>query len=290
MTQTAPFNCLHCGSQAAPQVFLADCKDCYLRKSFKANYFKCLQCRLAQMSPIPLDVSAFYDAYPVHQNKSLLHRWLRRILMAPAYFNPGSLRTGDILLDYGAGDGWFLEYCKARQLTLVGFERESTLADILSKRLKVPVYSDPALLISDFQGRVDAITMHFVMEHLTDLEACFSHVERLLKTGGRFFFTVPNLDSWEAKLFGKKWHGLDPPRHISFPHQEIVQALGRRHHLELIEMKPVPFPNGFAGSIPAVVLGHFNFALYLLALPLGILLSRLAPAGFVSYSLRRTVS
>lgn len=279
---------MNCGSEHPPELFLKGCEDYYLRKPFKVDYLRCRQCGLVQQSPVPEDVSAFYEAYPVHQHKSAWHEWMRKAVMVPSYFDIRSLKTGDVLLDYGCGDGWFLKSSKGKPIALVGFEKSTALAEALSDKLGLPVYSDPERLILDFEGRVDVITMHFVMEHLTDLAQAFLHVERLLKPGGIFFFTVPNLESWEAKLFRKKWHGLDPPRHISFPHKAVVERLAKGHRLEFVEMKAVPFPNGFAGSVPTAVMGHFNFALYLLALPLGVIVSRLWPAGFVGYSLKRS--
>jgi SAM-dependent methyltransferase len=212
---------------------------------------------------------------------------MRKLVMAPAYFPASSLPKGAVLLDYGCGDGWFLESCRGKHLQLVGFEKSATQAERLSQNLALPVYSDAERLLSDFANKVDVVTMHFVVEHLTDLHESFLHVERLLKPGGAFFFTVPNLESWEAKLFGKKWHGLDAPRHISFPHKSVVDQLARRHRMTLAEAGMVPFPNGFAGSIPAAVMGRFNFPLYLCALPVGVAVCRLFPSGFLAYSLMR---
>ena len=122
--------------------------------------------------------------------------------------------------------------------------KSATQSERLSQRISLPVYSEAESLLSDFGNKVDVVTMHFVVEHLTDLHESFLQVERLLKPGGAFFFTVPNLESWEAKLFGKKWHGLDAPRHISFPHKSVVDQLARRHGLTLAQARTVPFPNG----------------------------------------------
>lgn len=240
------------------------------------------------MCPLPEDVSAFYEGYPVHRNKSFLYRCIRRLVMGPAYFDICSAAPGSVLLDYGCGDGWFLESCRGRHIGLLGYEPSASLADSLSARLKLPVYSSLERLVCDFRSKVDVITMHFVLEHLTDLEHAFCSMEELLSPRGICFCTVPNLDSWEAKLFGRKWHGLDPPRHISFPQSRVIQELAKRHGLKLVKARPVPFPNGFAGSFPVVVAGHFNFALYLLALPFGIVLSRVAPSGTTAYLLENT--
>jgi hypothetical protein len=98
---------------------------------------------------------------------------------------------------------------------------------------------------------------------------------------------VPHEHSLEARLFGRKWHNLDPPRHVSFPEAAHVQALAERHGLRLEKHAPVPFPNGFAASVPVVLTGRFRFALFALALPLGVLFSRLVRTGTHAYWLRR---
>jgi SAM-dependent methyltransferase len=288
MNRENRFNCLNCGSEKIPKPFLRNCIDYYLRTATKADYFTCCDCGLVQVFPIPEDVSALYEAYPVHTNKSKLHKWLRKIVMAPAYFDSSILKSGSVLLDYGCGDGWFLESCKDRGVSLLGFEPSTGLAENLASRLKVPVYSDAERLASEFRGKLDFLTMHFVMEHLTDLAAAFRQVQTLLRPGGIFFFTVPNIDSWEAKLFGRKWHGLDPPRHISFPNRSTVERLAARHGLKVVQVGSVPFPNGVAGSIPSLFIGHFHPLLYALSLPCGIVLSRLAPSGVSSYHLKKT--
>ena len=281
------FVCLSCGSENTPTPFLKACPDYYLRKPFVVDYFKCYDCGLVQVYPVPEEVSAFYEAYPVHKKKSKLHEWLRKLVMAPAYFDFRELERGTSLLDYGCGDGWFLESCKDRGLTVVGFEPSTSLAKDLSGRLKIPVYSDPKKLTFDFHGTIDIVTAHFVVEHVLELTSTFRDISSILKPGGRFFFTVPNIDSWEARLFRKKWHGLDPPRHISFPTEPIVKSLALRNGLELLRTESLPFPNGVAGSIPTIVLGRFHKVLYALAFPCGILLSQLAPSGVCSFCLQK---
>ena len=49
----------------------------------------------------------------------------------------------------------------------------------------------------------------------------------------------------------------------------------------------MPFPNGIARSVPVVLTGRVRFPLFLAALPLGILLSRLFPGGNKAYRLVR---
>lgn len=271
--------------------FFLECKDYYLQKPYIANYFRCKECGLIQQSPIPIDVASFYDAYPIHQKKSLLHQLMRRWIMSACYFNTRKFlaeRTSPaLLLDFGCGDGWYLDASRAPSMNLVGFESNNAHAARLSKNLDLPVYSEMHTLLSDYEGKADIVTMHFVLEHLTDINKAFENVHKLLKPGGVFYFIIPNISSWESRLFGKKWHNLDAPRHISFPEAQSIQQLSERWGFEITKRQGVPFPNGVSGSMPVVLTGRFRFSIFLLFLPLGILLSRIFPSGNMAYWLKK---
>lgn len=284
------FLCMQCKSLTASPVFLG-CKDYYLQKAYRADYFRCGDCGLVQQSPLPADVSPFYDAYPIHKKKSLLHRLVRQLVMSASYFNTHKFleekKSPALLLDFGCGDGWYLDASRALNLTLIGFEANNKHADQLSKTLALPVYSDEQALLCDFEGKIDIVTMHFVLEHLTNLNVAFETVQKLLKPGGTFYFVIPNISSWEARIFGRKWHNLDAPRHISFPEERSIKQLSERWGFETIRHCGAPFPNGVAGSMSVVLTGRFRFIIFLLFLPLGILFSRIFPSGNAAYWLRK---
>lgn len=287
MSQT--FSCIQCGSASASPFFL-DCKDYFLNKPFRVDYYKCAGCGLIQQTPVPADVAPFYENYPVHQKKSPLFRMMRTWIMSACYFNTKLIPKRSeptLLIDFGCGDGWFLEANRGQGLNLVGYEVDQSLVDHLSKELQLPIYANEAELLRDYEGRVDVVTMHFVLEHLTDINNTFEIVRKLLKPGGIFYFAVPNISSWEARIFGKKWHNLDAPRHISFPEARSIKQLSERWGFEAIKHRGVPFPNGVAGSLPVVLFGRFKFSIFLLSLPIGILLSRIFPNGNTAYWLKR---
>jgi len=215
---------------------------------------------------------------------------MRQWVMGACYFHTDKFlaarKDPPVLLDFGCGDGWFLDASRDPNLKLVGFEANNSHAAHLAKTLKLPVYGDEQALLRDYEGKADVVTMHFVLEHLTDLNGAFETVQKLLKPDGIFYFIVPNVSSWEARLFGKKWHNLDPPRHISFPEVESIWQLSERWGFEIVKHRGLPFPNGFAGSMSVVLTGRFRFSIFLLFLPLGILLSRMFPSGTAAYWLR----
>jgi len=63
-------------------------------------------------------------------------------------------------------------------------------------------------------ARFDLIVLFHVLEHLEDpcaaLAACAAH----LTPTGRIVIAVPNLASWQARVFGPWWFHLDAPRHL----------------------------------------------------------------------------
>lgn len=287
---TYTFSCIQCKCSTATPIF-SECKDYYLQKPYRVNYSRCGDCGLMQQVPMPIDVASFYDAYPIHQQKSKAYQLMRRWIMGACYFDTrkflGERRGPALLLDFGCGDGWFLDANRARTLKLVGFETDNDHAAHLAKTLDLPVYYDEQALLCEYENKIDVVTMHFVLEHLTDVNRAFETVHKLLKPNGVFYFVIPNISSWEARLFGKKWHNLDAPRHISFPEAKSIQQLSERWEFEVTRHQQVPFPNGVAGSISVLLTGRFRFSIFLLFLPLGIFLSRIFPSGNVAYWLRK---
>lgn len=282
------FRCLVCAGTGAATV-LADCPDTYLSKPFRVAYVRCVSCGLLQQDPVPGDVSPFYESYPIHVKKSAVHRMLQRIVMRPVYFRARALPERSVLLDYGCGDGGYLDGFVPHEITRVGFEPDPAHAARLSERLALPVLSDPERLLAEWAGKVDVMTMHFVLEHVTKLDEVFERAARLLKPGGVLHVVVPHAFSFEARLFGRAWHNLDAPRHVSFPESAAMTTLAGRHGLALTSEHPVPFPNGFAGSLAVALTGRFRWWLFALALPAGIVFSRLFPGGARAYRLTRLV-
>ena len=134
-----------CGASHSTTV-IAGCKDLYLCKPYVADYHRCLNCGLVQQHPLPADVASFYEAYPVHEKRSRAYSRFRRMLLSGVYLNPTKWPKRSELLDFGCGDGWYLEWCKESRVTAVGFEADVTHVTRLSRDLGLPVFSDLAAL------------------------------------------------------------------------------------------------------------------------------------------------
>ncbi len=59
-----------------------------------------------------------------------------------------------------------------------------------------------------------AITLFHVLEHVYDPKQQIEAARRLLRRNGRLIIQVPNAASWQFRMLGKRWNGLDVPRHL----------------------------------------------------------------------------
>jgi hypothetical protein len=109
------------------------------------------------------------------------------------------------LLDVGSGDGTLVRAIRAHGREAVGLERAATGGDTL------------AVEITDFNDRPGewaAVVFWHSLEHLRDPAGALDRAAELLAPGGVLAIAVPNLASWQSRLFGERWFHLDLPRHL----------------------------------------------------------------------------
>jgi SAM-dependent methyltransferase len=234
---------------------------------------------------LPRDTAPFYSAYPVHQRKSGAFQAVRRVLMSRVYYRPAAGTR--VLLDYGCGDGTYLQQVRRPGSRCVGYEPDPRQAEAAALLAVVPVYSDVAQLLERYASAVDVVTMHSVLEHVTSLHDTFRLAARLLRRGGVLYVVVPQANCHEARLFGRKWHALDPPRHISFPEPPVVRRLAAAHGMRVRRQEAIPFPTTLAGTIPNLLLGRFSFAVMAASLPFTLPFTLIDPGSVRAFTLEK---
>ena len=270
-------SCIVCG-HPVDVPWLENCLDLYLRTSFRVDYKACRHCGLVQQVPLPRDTDSFYPDYPIHQQRKIVYEIARAILHRQIYLRPTADIKNGRLLDFGCGDGSYLQSIQSHVGQVFGFEPNPSVATLTSVRLNIPIFHDVHAVATELANSIDCITAHFVLEHVLDLHKTFALFADVLKPGGMLHVVVPNIRSWEARLFGRKWHGLDAPRHISFPDKASLKLLAEQHGLQLEQIRPAVFPNTLAASL-ASLSGHYQHKLFLMIIPLSFVLSCLAPNG-----------
>jgi SAM-dependent methyltransferase len=131
------------------------------------------------------------------------------------------------LLDVGCGSGLLLDLIRRRGFTVTGVDVSASAARAAQ------VEHGLSVRIGSLRGaRFDAesfdiVTMFHSLEHVTDPRASLSEARRVLQPNGRLIIQVPNIRSWQSRLLGGRWHGLDIPRHtIDYSLRSIHRLLG----------------------------------------------------------------
>jgi SAM-dependent methyltransferase len=118
------------------------------------------------------------------------------------------------LLDVGCGSGTLLGLLKQRGFRGMGVDFSAEAAKVAEAengvRVVVGSLGEAAFPDQSF----DVVTLFHVMEHVTNPREVLAEVFRILRPNGAIVLQVPNIDSWQFKLFGAKWYGLDIPRHV----------------------------------------------------------------------------
>jgi len=137
------------------------------------------------------------------------------------------------ILDVGCAGGLFLEHSLRAGWKVSGIEPNEPLAAEARQRLagKGRIHCgtlEDAALRSDF----DAVTLWDVLEHVPHPQAFLSTCRALLRPGGHLFLNVPDLDSPQAKVLGRRWPLL-LPEHLNYFNRRSLRLCGERAGLTL---------------------------------------------------------
>jgi len=114
-------------------------------------------------------------------------------------------RPGSIL-DIGCASGVFLKSMADAGWKVFGIEPSIEQFQLARQALgQEAVLLNTTLQKAQLSCQFDAITFWDVLEHLVEPVSFLACCASLLKPDGRIFFTVPNLDSWTARVMGRHW-------------------------------------------------------------------------------------
>jgi len=194
----------------------------------------CDECGHLYQSPRPTQ-AAIGRFYPAHYQpfgraiedvyRSPVMRWLKHRQLRTRCLQVYRLRTQGALLDVGCATGLFLnEMRRYGQWRLAGIEIAPEASAYARERFHLDVFSGPIEDAPWPNGSFDVITLWDVLEHLPDPNGALRSLGRLLSKEGLLILSVPNLDSIDARIFGRYWTGLDAPRHFwVFRKRDIVR-------------------------------------------------------------------
>lgn len=139
------------------------------------------------------------------------------------------LRKGEKLLDFGCGTGDFLGIAQRSDLNLelYGYDISDFAAKYVQEHYSLPVVVGELRAGAFPKESFDVIVAFGLFEHVPDFQTLLHVWHGWLKPQGRLFISTPNIKSWDAKLFGKRWYGWTKiPQHVNyFTPNSITRAL-----------------------------------------------------------------
>lgn len=194
---------------------------------------------LLKTFPIPSKdkIHKYYksDKYTSHhsQNSSIfnfIYRALRKLnfIFKKRHLNLNSCKN---LLDFGSGDGFFIQSISESNIRVFGVEpvlpTSSTnvfkqLSDVQKKELQF-----------------STITAWHSLEHTQDIHQTSQALVDLLEEKGRLVVAVPNYESFDALFYKSYWAGYDTPRHLWHLNQKAVINMFVKRGLTFLYSKPM---------------------------------------------------
>lgn len=127
-------------------------------------------------------------------------------------------------LDYGCGAGHKLIEKINQGYSAYGVELDEQAREI-GHQLGLDIRQAYPDCIDFADNFFDEIHINNVLEHLHKPVAILSEAYRCLKEGGRLWIEVPNVESYDSKLFGNLWRHLDVPLHLNHFGPDTLKSL-----------------------------------------------------------------
>lgn len=158
------------------------------------------------------------------------------------------LAQGDkTVFDIGCGDGRLLDIIKKnfpKTWTLSGIEIGENAVKIAKDKGYNVLYGDFEFTdMKSFDNTSDLIFMHQVLEHTRAPRSVIKKMNAMLKKGGLISIETPDTDSWDLKLFKKRyWGGYHFPRHFYLFNKKNIVKLLAQEGFEVISCKSLISP------------------------------------------------
>jgi SAM-dependent methyltransferase len=198
--------------------------DATKRQASSYDLLRCSSCSHVWLGnrPAPMEMSYYYGA-EYHQaigtsGEAASKRWARQLQTISKY------KHGGDILDIGCSSGGFLASLKGGPWRLYGIEASLPTAERARALTGADVFAGDVADADFPPNSFDVITCSDVLEHLYEPYEVFQKVSSWLKPGGIFYIFVPNILSWEARMFRSYWYALDLPRHL---HHFSARSLAR---------------------------------------------------------------
>jgi ubiquinone/menaquinone biosynthesis C-methylase UbiE len=129
-------------------------------------------------------------------------------------------------LDIGCGSGGFLNQIKNQiGCRIYGIDISETAAKAAKETYNIDIFNGPVTQAPFPANSFDVITAWWLLEHVGNPSEILRKMYSLLRDDGCCIIGVPNIDSFNARVFKDKWYHLDSPRHLCLYSPDTITKL-----------------------------------------------------------------
>ena len=252
--------CPICGGRKA--ALLLEAPDHFHLRTEKYSLVRCASCSAVWQinPPQPAEMGKHYTeeyhrAIVTAGEGSAAERWKPQVELI------SSMKKGGAILDLGCSSGGFLSTMRGPAWELYGIEMEESTADKARANTGAKVFVGDAVLAPYAPNSFDVITCFDVLEHVYSPRQFLTKVKEWLKPGGIYYAMMPNIGSWEARVFGTRWFGLEMPRHLfHFSRRSLRYLLNDLGFEEVVVKTPaISYIERSAGYVASGVMEKMGF-------------------------------
>jgi len=156
------------------------------------------------------------------------------------------------ILDIGCATGALLASLRDRGWACTGAELCDPSAEYARKVRGLDVRSDPIERVELPENSFDVVHASHLIEHLNDPRSFVRTVRRLLRPAGTLLVSTPNIDGFQARLFGSAWRSAIFDHQYLFS-QRTLEALLVSEGFNILRV--ATWGGLAAGSAPRIIKG-----------------------------------
>lgn len=212
---------------------------------------RCRTCRLGRTTPRPTpdSIGVYYPpAYAPHADPGPMggdHRtWRHRLAAVFARCVGGDvrrlppMRPGHVL-DVGCASGAYLSAMAANGWSTEGIESSETAA-ARARAQGHQIQTGTIETILAPHRTPDLITAWMVLEHIHDLTGALQRLRAWVTPGGYLVGVVPDVEAFDARLFGELWYCWGVPTHLHHFSPESLRTILERGGWRLDKLRWQP--------------------------------------------------
>ncbi len=259
---------------------IADCPFCGGKeipfKRFRdRNYYRCGKSSLIYMEKFCREKTSygkdyFFDDYKKQYGRTYLDDFDNIKKMSDSRVNIiKKYCSGGLLLDIGCAYGPFLKSAYDAGFECSGMDVSEDAVEYVKNTLGIDASVEDFSRIEVTEPqKYDVAVMWYVIEHFEDPAAVVGKVKKLLKKGGVFAFSTPNLTGISGRTDMDKTLFRSPYDHYTFWSIGSAAEILRNYGFEILEIRntghhPERFSKKIRKIIPETVLKQLSFLLKL---------------------------